>query len=64
MTAAEVEAAFKAIAGSEKAEGLLLREIVTADGARWLNDDLASMSPETAAAIVRSMVEASRTRPV
>jgi hypothetical protein len=58
MTAAEVEAAFKAIAGDEKGEGVILREIITPDGMRWLNNDPTPMSPETAAAIARKMIEA------
>jgi hypothetical protein len=60
MTAADVERAFQAIvakAGDAKAEGVILREVVTPEGVRWLNKDLAPMSPQTAVAIVRKMIE-------
>jgi hypothetical protein len=62
MTADEVQAAFEAIAakaGGERVEGVILREVVTAEG-RWLNDDPTPISPKTAAEIVRKVVEAAR----
>jgi hypothetical protein len=57
MTDAEVKAAFAALAGAERVEGVLLRE-VTVGGVRWLNPDPTPMSAQTAAEIVRSVVEA------
>jgi hypothetical protein len=60
MTAADVEKTVQAIMAKagEKPEGVILREIVTPEGERWLADDPTPMSPETAAAIVQAMIEA------
>jgi hypothetical protein len=61
MTDDEVKAAFAAIAakmGGQKVEGVILQEIVTPDGMRWLNPAPTPMSPKMAAALVRSVMEA------
>jgi hypothetical protein len=48
MTVADLEKMVQAIAakaGGEKAEGVILREVTTPEGVRWLNNDLAPLSP-------------------